>query len=91
VTALIERTDILDRPIGEGDAGLVIDSLGNIKFFTIGAVDPLNLTEAQQRQAAMLAAFAVVAKSEDMLDTLIGIANTIEAAGGEIVDMGTTN
>lgn len=79
--SLIDLGNLLDTPIQEGDAGIVLKPDGTFRIFTTGEIDGENLTSAQHEQGRKLIALSLALKHEQIMDVLYAMSEDPRIVG----------
>ncbi len=87
---LLGPSTLLNSPIEEGDAGIVLKPDGTFKVFSTGKIDANNMTEAQLDQGEKLVALSLALTIPQILNMLKTMAADPDVVG-QISDVGPTH
>lgn len=79
--------NLINEPIQDGDAGLILRKDGSFQIFSTGTIDPDALTKRQQEQGELLTLFALVINSPEIRSMLTDVVNSV-SGNGPLIDLG---
>lgn len=75
VNSFIKEENLVNRPITEGDCGVILRKDGGFQIFSTGKIDPGNMTELQMEQGLLLTALSLCLAAPQLRQMLLQMAS----------------
>lgn len=75
MSALLTPSNLIDRPIEDGDCGVILRKDGSFQIFSTGVINPNEMTGRQEEQGALLIAIAVCLNLPELKKNMLKLAS----------------